>query len=1357
MSMRARVVFAVLLGVTGCGTVARSVHAQASPPSVASAAANPIDSAAAYLKMADSLMGASNGPAPAAPALALARRALALFAQRNDSAGQGRAYNAIAWAHYRVNRDDSTLANGRRALSLVSARDTLISAQANEAVGQPLLRLGAPLDSAMQYLSAALMLRRQMADPRVLQYGLVDIARTFTERSRLLPRMSAAAKDALSDSTLKYYHASIRRGLAGGDSSEVADAYWLIGLEWSRRGRNDSVLVYSRRAWDISSVQQNAAQMFREINSIMQAYRWAGPDPSVGIDLDSALAWARRGYETARTLDTTRQPGWLTDVSRTLNEMGRLDSARFYGAQAVSLARERNNLTVLQSSLGWLVVLYDQQGFRDSSVLVRRDLILVAQQRASDRSLAARRNLLSSWLDLGNAHRSADAPDSARVWLRRVIDSTTTDTTFSSVVSSAWSTLGWFELGNRRADSALTAFRQLEKLVPLIGQPTAAEIQVRNAWMGAGRAYLQRGDVDSAVTLFTRVLRRDSVGAQAADAWLALADVHVATGQLDSALVHRRRALQISQRNPNNRQTQTYALSSIGSVFRLMALMDSALVVYRQALAISTKDNDRVSVANMLQGLSYVFMDSDVLDSALFYARRGVALADAMGVRQRQAILHNHFGLIYNAIGQRDSARIYFERAVASQRLLGSPAGEAGALSNLASVHQRAGRNDSALVLLKSSLAIREQSQDRLGGSATRLVLALVQAQRGQIDEALREAREVLEISRPLRFRDLEGRALAGVGRVFALAGQADSARYYLSEAAAILRRIGFNRGLREVLAELAEAFRRDESPGSLARATAYFDTASTVVDNARRGAGGDENEVALSEAQVDLFGGWARAWAGRATDVGAVRSAASALAAVERGRAQSLVDMVTRLESSSRAAATALNRVEAGADLALESDALLSPLRASRSAALSYLLAGDTLFTWLLTPDGALQLQQPVALTETELNRLVRSARRAFSADDARTVRMNPDELAPVNDSTTIPGNPSDDWKRLAELLLPPELTNRVPPGTPIVIVPHGSIALVPFSALSAGRDTTRRTRRAPSDPRPTPDTTTVSLGERNPLRYAPSFAALRASETRARVSVTPALRTPAAQRAWRASRGAPADSPADAPAATAARAPRTVATAALVVGNPTMPYVYSGRWTNRSRLQPLPGAEAESRTIAEQLGASALTGRAATETAIRKRMTSAPLIHFATHGLAYGTASAARRSFVAFAPDSAQDGLLTLGELMDDRALTLTAELVVLSACQTGLGDMKKAEGSIGLQRAFLAKGARSVLVSLWNVDDKATRLLMEKFYAYWLDPTVVRTKAQSLQMAQEAVRRTPGYADPKYWAAFQLVGAD
>ena len=537
--------------------------------------------------------------------------------------------------------------------------------------------------------------------------------------------------------------------------------------------------------------------------------------------------------------------------------------------------------------------------------------------------------------------------------------------------------------------------------------------------------------------------------------------------------------------------------------------------------------------------------------------------------------------------------------------------------------------------------------------------------------------------------------------------------------ALAVFTRAGFTRDARETLAELADLYRERREPGDLALATAYFDSAAATIDNARRRTGHEENAVAFIEEQTDVFGGWARAWIGRRGEVGASRGALAALGAVERGRAQSLLELLQRDPTTSQSRVT-----RAGADLASEADSLLSGVRAVKGAALSYLHTADTLFTWFVAPDGRVELLTPVALSASELNRLVRSARRSFGADESRSAELNPDELTFEPDSTSLRSTPADDLKRLAGLLLPPDFDNRVPAGTPIVIVPHGSIALIPFAALETrGGGNARRSGRdsvVPSTTKTVTNTNTNELGLRNPLRYAPSFAALRATGKEARPS-------------------------------------NRLLAQALIVGNPTMPFVYSGRSNTRAKLRTLPGAEAESRTVARMLGAQVLTGQAATESVVRGRMASATLIHFATHGLGFGSHTSARRSYVAFAPDTAQDGLLTLGELMDDHALALRADLVVLSACQTGLGDLKKAEDSIGLQRAFLAKGARSVLVSLWNVDDKATRLLMEKFYTYWLDPNVVRTKAQALQMAQEAVRRTPGYANPKYWAAFQLVGAD
>ena len=78
------------------------------------------------------------------------------------------------------------------------------------------------------------------------------------------------------------------------------------------------------------------------------------------------------------------------------------------------------------------------------------------------------------------------------------------------------------------------------------------------------------------------------------------------------------------------------------------------------------------------------------------------------------------------------------------------------------------------------------------------------------------------------------------------------------------------------------------------------------------------------------------------------------------------------------------------------------------------------------------------------------------------------------------------------------------------------------------------------------------------------------------------------------------------------------------------------------------------------------------------------------------------------------------------------------------------------MGLQRAFLAKGARSVLVSLWSVSDEATRLLMERFYTHWLDDEDSPSKAEALRRAEDDVRSTQGFEHPRFWAAFQLVGA-
>ena len=111
-------------------------------------------------------------------------------------------------------------------------------------------------------------------------------------------------------------------------------------------------------------------------------------------------------------------------------------------------------------------------------------------------------------------------------------------------------------------------------------------------------------------------------------------------------------------------------------------------------------------------------------------------------------------------------------------------------------------------------------------------------------------------------------------------------------------------------------------------------------------------------------------------------------------------------------------------------------------------------------------------------------------------------------------------------------------------------------------------------------------------------------------------------------------------------------------------------------------------------------------------------------------------------------EDGFLRMGEI---RALGIASELVVLSACETSLGDLAPGEGMVALPRSFLLAGAGGVMASLWAVDDEATNLLMKEFYGNYLGKKI--SPAEALRRAQLSLRAE--FEEPAYWAAFTVYG--
>lgn len=198
---------------------------------------------------------------------------------------------------------------------------------------------------------------------------------------------------------------------------------------------------------------------------------------------------------------------------------------------------------------------------------------------------------------------------------------------------------------------------------------------------------------------------------------------------------------------------------------------------------------------------------------------------------------------------------------------------------------------------------------------------------------------------------------------------------------------------------------------------------------------------------------------------------------------------------------------------------------------------------------------------------------------------------------------------------------------------------------------------------------------------------------------------------------------------------APVGAATPTLALGDPD----------TGDRALALPMAKLEADSIGWTFDtATTLTGADATESALIERARNYRIVHVASHGL-YDEA-APLDSALLLAPDGERDGRLTAAEVF---SASLAAELVTLSACQTGLGEVSRGDEVVGLNRAFLYAGARTVMTTLWRVDDMASALLVKHFYR----SLIATDKAKALRAAQLTVRAR--YPHPAYWAGFALTG--
>jgi CHAT domain-containing protein len=376
-------------------------------------------------------------------------------------------------------------------------------------------------------------------------------------------------------------------------------------------------------------------------------------------------------------------------------------------------------------------------------------------------------------------------------------------------------------------------------------------------------------------------------------------------------------------------------------------------------------------------------------------------------------------------------------------------------------------------------------------------------------------------------------------------------------------------------------------------------------------------------------------------------------------------------------------------------------------TALVEYLLGNQRSLAWVITKD---KVTTSVLPARKDIEEQVAAYRKLLSQRvSALTVHQSLAEITSIGSKLykAIFG-PLEDDLRFAQTL---------------IIVPDGTLSYLPFEALVTG----------PSQGRP------VFLAEKFAVVYGPSASAL--------ISVQSIDRQVAWQKQLLAF-GAPSI--------------RSVRTQQASLNSPTDTI---SKIRNASRadnyaqrgfsLVPLPYAREEVLAIGGLFPASqrrVYIGPEAREEAVKiEKLEDFRFIHFASHGFLNETKPGRSGILFSYVPDSSEDGILQVGEIM---RLKLRAELVTLSACSTGLGKMVNGEGILGLTRAFFYAGARNVAVSLWNVNDSGTAFLMESFYQ---NLNRGFPKSEAMRQAKLSLLRGSQslWRHPYFWAAFIVEG--
>ncbi|WP_261224258.1 tetratricopeptide repeat protein [Ancylothrix sp. D3o] len=797
-------------------------------------------------------------------------------------------------------------------------------------------------------------------------------------------------------------------------------------------------------------------------------------------------------------------------------------------------------------------------------------------------------------------------------------------------------------------------------------------------------------------------------------------------------------------------------LNSVGLLNADLGKFDPALEAYQQALSLYKESKDKGGEAYTLNNMGVVYDAKSEYQKALDAYNQALPLWREMGEKGVQATTLNNIGAIYDSLGQYQQALESYNQALEIYQEVGDKTGIPLTLNNLGLVYSNTNQYPAALELYEKALPLWQQTGNKRRKATTLNNIGFVYANTNELEKAL----DVYNLALPLwqQAGDKRGEAstLNNLGFVYANSGDNSKALNYYNQALTLRREVGDRPKEALTLYRIAIAQREQ---GNLEEAKKEIELALEIIEDLRTKVDSQELRASFFASKQDYYEFYIDLLMQMHKLYPNKNYQALALQASERGRARSLLEILTQAgaeirqgvepellekESTLQEQLAALEerrsqllggiyKKEQIINISTEITNLLNEYRdvqaqiretSPRYAALTqpqpltlaeiqekvldkdtvlleYSLGKERSYLWLVTQDSITSYELP---SREKIESLSRQFRDSVMVPTLRIRRQKTLQFS----------------RALSEMILQPvaeKLDNKR-----LLVVSDGALQYIPFAALTKAKQ----------------NEDYVPLIVDNELVSLPS------------ASTIGVLRRELAGRKAASKTLAVLADPVFAKNDERVKEVKSLEFAPLSPANDS---TFKALGSNFKRL-PFTRTEAEEiLALVPDFEKTKAFGFAANrDLATSAELSNYKIVHFATHGILNSSKPELSGLVLSLVNEQgiAKDGFLALPDIFN---LNLPAELIVLSACETGLGQQIRGEGLVGLTRGFMYAGAARVVVSLWSVDDEATAELMTNFYQGMLKQGLTPTAA--LRAAQIEMWQQKDWQTPFFWAGFTLQG--